>query len=406
MKCSRSNRSIPRIPRPSKSRAHAWCGCRRRRRRVSEWISPRSRQPSRRGRERIFFATPNNPSGAVMSAAELAAIGRLAERHALWVVADEVYAGLAPGGRVPSLAAGLPDRVVTIGSLSKTHAMPGWRAGWMVGPKTLIAHTEALAMCMLYGLPGFIQEAALTAVGVAAEAESRTREFCANRLGLVLAGLDGAPGLRCHVPDAGMFMLIDVRGCGLSGYEFMCELYRSRTGVGARRRRLRRRDARASCGCALRPTRRRCAKPANASVGSRSGEAAARGDSRVADMGIIARTPGGPEVLEWVPLDTAAPGPDEVRVRQHAIGVNFIDIYFRTGVYPWPSTPLDSGRRGGGRRRGARPRGHRLLGGRSGGVYTADGRLSHPSSGARRPAREVAGLGRLRDRCVHRCSRA
>jgi arginine:pyruvate transaminase len=182
-------------------------------------ITPRTRA--------IFFATPNNPSGAVMSAAELAVIGRLAERHALWVVADEVYAGLAPGGRVPSLAASLPERVVTIGSLSKTHAMPGWRAGWMVGPKTLITHAEALAMCMLYGLAGFIQEAALTAVGVAAEAESRTREFCANRLGLVLAGLEGAPGLRCHAPEAGMFMLIDVRGCGLSGYEFMCELYRS-----------------------------------------------------------------------------------------------------------------------------------------------------------------------------------
>src|SRR5580704_11078142 len=182
-------------------------------------VTPRTRA--------IFFATPNNPSGAVMGAADLAAIGRLAERHALWVVADEVYAGLAPGGRVPSLAASLPDRVVTIGSLSKTHAMPGWRAGWMVGPKTLIAHTEALAMCMLYGLAGFIQEAALTAIGIAAEAESRTREFCANRLGLVLAGLEGAPGLRCHAPEAGMFMLIDVRGCGLSGYEFMCELYRS-----------------------------------------------------------------------------------------------------------------------------------------------------------------------------------
>jgi arginine:pyruvate transaminase len=182
-------------------------------------VTPRTRA--------IFFATPNNPSGAVMSAADLAAIGRLAERHALWVVADEVYAGLAPGGRVPSLAASLPDRVVTIGSLSKTHAMPGWRAGWMVGPKTLIAHSEALAMCMLYGLAGFIQEAALTAVGIAAEAESQAREFCANRLGLVLAGLEGAPGLRCHAPEAGMFMLIDVRGCGLSGYEFMCELYRS-----------------------------------------------------------------------------------------------------------------------------------------------------------------------------------
>jgi arginine:pyruvate transaminase len=175
----------------------------------------------------IFFATPNNPSGAVMSAADLALIGELARRHALWVVADEVYAGLAPDGRVPSLAAELPEQVVTISSLSKTHAMPGWRAGWMVGPEPLIRHVEALAISMLYGLPGFVQEAALTALEVAAKAEATMREFCASRRDVVLEGLFGAPGLRCSVPEAGMFMLIDVRGTGLSGYDFMSALYRA-----------------------------------------------------------------------------------------------------------------------------------------------------------------------------------
>jgi arginine:pyruvate transaminase len=79
---------------------------------------------------------------------------------------------------------------------------------------------------MLYGLPGFIQEAAVTALGLAESAESRMREFCGARLRCLSAGLDGVRGLQCRIPDAGMFMLVDVRGTGLSGYDFMCELYR------------------------------------------------------------------------------------------------------------------------------------------------------------------------------------
>ena len=180
--------------------------------------------PQTRG---IFFATPNNPSGMILSESDLAAIGDLARRHSLWVVADEVYAGLAPGGRVPSLAAAMPDQVVTISSLSKSHAMPGWRSGWMVGPRQLVIHAEAMAQCMLFGLPGFVQEAAVTALSVSDEAEARIRDYCASRRDFMLAGLDGVRGLNCLVPDAGMFLLLDVRGTGLSGYDFMCQLYRS-----------------------------------------------------------------------------------------------------------------------------------------------------------------------------------
>lgn len=180
-------------------------------------ITPRTRA--------LFLSNPNNPSGVILSAEELDVIGGLARRHRLWVVVDEVYAGLAPGGRVPSLAVSLPDQVVTIGSLSKSHSMPGWRAGWMVGPATLMRHVESLAVCMLYGLPGFIQEAALTALGVAPEAEARIREYCAVRRDLLLAGLAGIPELDCCVPDAGMFMLVDVARTGLTGREFMTQLY-------------------------------------------------------------------------------------------------------------------------------------------------------------------------------------
>lgn len=173
----------------------------------------------------FFFATPNNPSGVILSDEELGTIGELARRHDLWIVADEVYAGLAPGGSVPGLAAGLPAQVVTISSLSKSHSMPGLRAGWLVGPKELVKHAESLSMCMLFGLPGFIQEAALTALDGSNAPEERVRELCAARRDLLLQGLQNLRGISCHAPDAGMFTLIDVSGTGQSGYDFMSGLY-------------------------------------------------------------------------------------------------------------------------------------------------------------------------------------
>jgi len=53
-------------------------------------------------------------------------------------------------------------------------------------------------------------------------------------------------------------------------------------------------------------------------------------------MAIVATKPGGPEVLEWCEVETGRPGPDEVLLQQTAIGINFIDTYFRSGLYPWP----------------------------------------------------------------------
>jgi aspartate/methionine/tyrosine aminotransferase len=173
----------------------------------------------------LFFATPNNPSGVILNPPELEKIGELAQQHDLWLVADEVYAGLAPRGRVPGLASRLPDRVVTVSSLSKSHSMPGWRAGWLVGPEQLVKHAEDLAMCMLFGLPGFIQEAAVAALQVSDSAEARVRDLCNARRDFLVEGLSGVPGIRCSVPEAGMFSLIDVRGTGLSGYDFMRGLF-------------------------------------------------------------------------------------------------------------------------------------------------------------------------------------
>src|ERR1700722_4678309 len=69
----------------------------------------------------------------------------------------------------------------------------------------------------------------------------------------------------------------------------------------------------------------------------------ARMNDRENDMGVVVRAAGGPDALEWTAVETAAPGPGEGRLVQRAVGVNFIDTYFRSGLYPWPSTPLIPG---------------------------------------------------------------
>jgi aspartate/methionine/tyrosine aminotransferase len=176
----------------------------------------------------LFWATPNNPSGVILNEAELSVIANIARKHDLWIVSDEVYAGLAPEGRIPSLAATLPEQVVTVGSLSKSHSMPGFRSGWLVGPTELIKHAESLSMCMLYGLPGFIQEAAITALEIAPEVERGIRNFCDERRARFVSGLKGITKVKPFVPQAGMFLLLDVTNTGLSGYEFMRALYERR----------------------------------------------------------------------------------------------------------------------------------------------------------------------------------
>jgi aspartate/methionine/tyrosine aminotransferase len=182
-------------------------------------VTPRTRA--------IFFASPNNPSGVVLNDTELAGISAIAQRHKLWVITDEVYAGLSPGGRQPTFATHLPQQAVSASSLSKSHAMAGWRCGWLIGPREFIAHAESVAMCMLFGLPGFVQEAALVALAMAPQAESNIREYCRVRLELMTRGLQDLPGIRLYPPEVGMFMLVDVRGTGLSGRDFTRSLYAS-----------------------------------------------------------------------------------------------------------------------------------------------------------------------------------
>ncbi len=206
-----SGATLVRVPAPASTGFHPDLAA------LEAAITPRTRA--------IFLATPNNPTGVILSEADCDGIADIARRHGLWIVSDEVYAGIAEGGRVPSLAARLPERTLTLGSLSKSHAMTGWRVGWVIGPEDFIVHAENVALCMLYGLPGFIQEAALAALAMREEAESSIRDYCRVRRDLMFRELKDTPGIRLSWPDAGMFMLIDTRATGLSTGDFVRGLF-------------------------------------------------------------------------------------------------------------------------------------------------------------------------------------
>lgn len=180
----------------------------------------------------IALATPCNPTGNVYSREELEAVAEVARKHDLWVISDEVYGQLTYDREHLSIASlpGMAERTVILNSLSKTHAMTGWRVGWVIAPPALVGHLDNLLLCMLYGLPGFIQEAALKALELDEEVIGSAREVYRRRRDLVVAGLKQVQLLDCREPEAGMFMLVDVRRTGLSSMDFAWQLFRA-TGV-------------------------------------------------------------------------------------------------------------------------------------------------------------------------------
>ncbi len=180
----------------------------------------------------VVFATPVNPTGVVFPSEDLAVIAEISRENDLWVIADEVYAGLVFEGEHVSIASleGMDERTITVSSLSKSHAMTGWRSGWAIGPEPFIQEMEKLALCSTYGLPGFIQEASAFALENQFDDVARMRNVFKHRRDLVLNELHKAPGLKCWLAQAGMFLIVDVQKTGLTGEQFVDRLY-AQTGV-------------------------------------------------------------------------------------------------------------------------------------------------------------------------------
>ncbi len=174
----------------------------------------------------LLMNTPNNPTGVVYSAATMNTLAGFAKARDLWVISDEVYDGQVWEGAHISMRA-LPEmaeRTLVVGSLSKSHVMTGSRLGWVVGPAGIVSHLANLATNTTYGVPGYIQDAAVVALveGDGIEAELTATYRARRDLALkVVAGFNGITA----VPSAGaMYVMLDIRSTAMSGREFAARL--------------------------------------------------------------------------------------------------------------------------------------------------------------------------------------
>ncbi len=174
------------------------------------------------GARSLLINTPGNPTGAVWSRATLEAVAGACRAAGIWLITDEVYDGMVWEGAhlSPRALPGMADRVLVIGSMSKSYAMTGSRVGWIVGPEAVIEHLINLSTHTTYGVPGYIQMAALAALQAGDGLERRVAAPFAARRDAALRVLGASEVLGVSPCQGGMFVLVDVRATGLSGEAF------------------------------------------------------------------------------------------------------------------------------------------------------------------------------------------
>lgn len=163
----------------------------------------------------LLFVSPSNPTGAVYSPEETAAVGRWAAENGLWVVTDEIYEHLTYDGMpFTSIAAAVPelaDQVVILNGVAKTYAMTGWRVGWMVGPQDIIKAASNLQSHATSNVANVSQRAALAAVSGPLDAVNEMKEAFDRRRRAMVDGLNAVPGFHCPTPEGAFYAYVDVR---------------------------------------------------------------------------------------------------------------------------------------------------------------------------------------------------
>jgi aspartate aminotransferase len=172
-------------------------------------LSPRSRA--------LVLCTPNNPTGAVYSDTELAALAEVLGDSELTIIVDEIYARISyvPVGRWLRAAPHMADRSLIVDGVSKAYAMTGWRLGWLVGPPDLMETASALQSHLTSHPSSITQRAAMFALESNAAVEQTVDEMVGifrERRDAIVAGLSAIQGVECSRPDGAFYVFPDVRG--------------------------------------------------------------------------------------------------------------------------------------------------------------------------------------------------
>jgi aspartate aminotransferase len=164
----------------------------------------------------ILVNSPNNPTGRMLTDAELAAICAVARDEDLWLVTDEIYEHIRFDGRQhasPATQPGMAERTIIINGFSKAYAMTGWRLGWLAAPEAVATlamnlHSQGVTSAASFAMAAGV--AALT--GPQDVVGEMVAEYGARRSFMVDA-LNAIPGIRCAAPD-GAFYLFPRFGIG------------------------------------------------------------------------------------------------------------------------------------------------------------------------------------------------
>jgi aspartate/methionine/tyrosine aminotransferase len=161
----------------------------------------------------VILNSPQNPTGGVVPAADLAESARLIGATGAWILSDEVYSRLLYDGEFASIASvpGMLERTVLLDGLSKTYAMTGWRCGYAAVPEPLVEPLVRFFVNSTSCVPPFVQLASVAAIrGPQDEPAAMLAEF-RRRRDLVVAGLNALPGVSCRMPRGAFYAFPNVR---------------------------------------------------------------------------------------------------------------------------------------------------------------------------------------------------